>query len=91
MIRKDDATWILEQLEQLASKLGIAVRYEFLGGPDSELHLRSGTCRLRGRQLIIIDRHQPREEQCRALAAELKHFDLSKVFITPAIRGLLEE
>ncbi len=90
MIREEEATWILDQLEQLAAKLGVIVRFETLERED-DLQLRGGSCRLRGAQLIIVDKHRTQAEKCRILAEELKRFDLSKIFVTPAIRGLLEE
>ena len=90
MIREEDAVWILEQLEQLASKLGINVRYEYLGEKDDDVHLRSGSCRVKGDRVIIIDRFKSKGERCRLLASELKRCDLSRVFITPAVRDILE-
>ena len=91
MIQDGDAIWMLRQLEQLAERLGIEVRYERLGGNDDELVLTSGACRLKGRDLIIIDDTLNTEGRCQVLAGELRRFDLSKVFVTPAIRALITE
>ena len=52
MVRDDDAIWMLRQLEQLARKLGVEVRYEPLTEKDELLSPRSGYCKLHGRQLI---------------------------------------
>jgi hypothetical protein len=91
MLREDEAIRILDQLEQVASKLGVTVRYEYLGDEESGLSPKSGSCCLRGYQLIIVDKHQSRAEQCRILVSELKRFDLSKIFVSPIVRKLLEE
>ena len=85
----DDAIWMLRQLEQLAAGLGIEVRYESLTSHDEELSLNSGYCRLKGRQLIIVETTLTPQKRCHVLANELRRFDLSTVFVTPAVRALL--
>ena len=91
MVSDHNAVWMLRQLEQLAEKLGVEVRYERLGGEEEELSLKSGSCRLKGRELIIVDRTLGPEGRCRVLAEELRRFDLSKVFVTPAVRVLIAD
>jgi hypothetical protein len=91
MMREDEAIRILDQLEQAASRLGVTVRYEVLGDEENGLSLRSGSCCLRGNQLIIVDKQKSRVEQCAILVSELKRFDLSKIFLSPVVRKLLEE
>lgn len=91
MICEDDAARMLELLEQIASKLNVSVRYEGLGQPDDDLHVRSGSCRFKGEKIIIVDKYKPKVEQFYALLAELKQHDLSKIYVAPAIRVLLEK
>ena len=90
MIREEDAPWLLEQLEQLAARLGVEVRYEYLGERDDGPSFRSGTCRVRGEPVVIIDRYRSPVERCRLLLCELQTYDLSKVFVSPAVRRLLD-
>ena len=89
MVCDDDAIWMLRQLEQLARKLGVEVRYEPLTEKDELLSPRSGYCRLHGHQLIILDSSLAPVQQCRVLATELRRFDLSSIFVVPAVRRLL--
>jgi hypothetical protein len=89
MVSKDDAIWLLRELERLAGKLGVEVRYERLGGSDDDLSPKSGSCRLKGQAIIIVDAQLGYEGRCRVLVEELGRFDLSRVFVTPRVRALM--
>ncbi len=79
---------ILRQLEELAERLGIQVVYENLA--REELVVRSGTCTLRGQLLVIIDHQLPPGGRIQVLADCLARFDLSAIYLVPAIRELIE-
>lgn len=61
---------LLQELIATAQKLDIEVRTEKLLR-EVGYRARSGRCRLKGRDLIIIDRDSPVAEQVDFLAAEL--------------------
>jgi len=79
---------LLGQLEKLAHELSIPLRYEPITG--EEVFTTGGLCRLKGEYVIIIETRAPTEEKIRALARALKHFDLSRVYLKPALREFLE-
>jgi len=79
---------LLSQLEKLAYELSIPLRYEPLTG--EEVFTTGGLCRIRGEYVIIVETRAPTEEKIRALARGLKHFDLSQVYLKPALREFLE-
>lgn len=79
---------ILQQLEELAEALGVKVFYESLN--QEEFVVRSGTCTLRGQLMVIIDRRLPTADRIRVLADCLARFDLSTIYLVPAIRELIE-
>jgi hypothetical protein len=81
-------TAILRQLEELAERLGVQVLYEKL--TSEELVVKSGTCTLRGQLLVIIDHHLPPSGRIQVLADCLARFDLSTIYVVPAIRELIE-
>ncbi len=81
-------TAILRQLEELAERLGVQVLYENL--TSEELVVKSGTCTLRGQLLVIIDRQLPPGGRIQVLADCLARFDLSTIYVVPAIRELIE-
>jgi hypothetical protein len=83
----DDHT-ALSQLEGLADKLGIQIRYEKI--VEEELTSTGGLCRLKGECFIIVNSKATTKDKIRALAKALKNFDLNDVYIRPALRELLE-
>jgi hypothetical protein len=78
----------LSQLEGLADKLGIQIRYEKI--VEEELTSTGGLCRLKGECFIIVNSKATTKDKIRALAKALKNFDLNDVYIRPALRELLE-
>ncbi len=90
MIHPDDASSMLDQLEQLGRSLDILVRYEPLGDEDDLGPTESGLCFLKGDQILLVDNRLSPVAKCRVLANAFKHFDLTQVFITPALRRLIE-
>ncbi len=83
-----DASSLLDQLESLAHSLGLQIRYERMD--DEEGFSSGGLCRLRDKQYIIVNRAAPVEEKNRTLIRVLRRFDLSCVYMKPALRVLLE-
>lgn len=82
-----DDVGILSQLEALAHRLGIEVRYEPFEGQGP---WGGGFCRLRGKRLIIVNERLPTKGRMRMLANSLKRFDLRNVYVRPALRDILE-
>ncbi len=78
---------LLQNLEEVAEKLDVTVRYErLMQGPIRSHH---GSCRLHEKNLIVIDSRMGPMERLGALSRELSRFDLENVFIPPAVRDLL--
>lgn len=80
---------ILNQLEELAARLAIKVRYESFQ-IDGAIH-PGGCCRIKGEEVVIINRKAQPRERIKILLAALKRRDLSDVFITPSLRELLDQ
>ncbi len=74
----------LSDLEEIAAKLAIPIRYE-------KGEMRGGLCRLRDRWQIIINAELADEEKADVLAESLAQMDLDAVFIPPRIRQALEQ
>ncbi len=79
---------LLQQLEELAERLGVKVLYESLD--QQEFVVKSGTCTLRGQLVAIIDDRLTPGDRMRVLADCLSRFDLSTVYLVPAVRELIE-
>lgn len=74
---------ILQELETLAERLSVEVRYDDLEG-------RGGLCRYGGKWHLIISRSLSAEERIEVLARELVRFPLDNVFVLPRIRAIIE-
>jgi hypothetical protein len=78
---------LLHQLEDLAKKLGIAVRhFKFIPGESSG---RGGLCRIRGKTVLFIDSQAKTKEKILVMVEALKQFDLGDIPVPPDIRNLL--
>lgn len=84
-----DETAILSHLEALAHTLGIKVRYEDLEGETA--FPAGGLCRIRDEHVIIVNERASLREKIQTLARALRRFDLSHVYLKPALRDFLEE
>ncbi len=79
---------ILQHLEDVAEKLNIKVCYENLR--KTKVTLRSGVCRVRDENRIIVDSGLTLSEKIDVFLESLSRFDLENIYIPPAIRKLLE-
>ena len=86
-----DESTVIDQLEELAEKFGIQVRYEAMNLDEESIYVAGGFCQLRGVSLIIINSRLSMKEKVQTLAKALRHFDLDQVYIKPAVRELLGE
>jgi hypothetical protein len=80
---------LLPQLEELAGKLGIAVRYEKVTAEESSGS--GGLCRLKGEYVLIIHSPAAVEEKIWIILEALKSFPVGDIYVKPVIRELLEE
>jgi hypothetical protein len=74
-------------LEEVAEKAGISIRYEALTG--SEYGVRGGLCRIKGKNIYIMDTSQGLPERIAALSKCLATMDLEGIYVVPAVRDLL--
>ena len=70
---------LLQELENIAAKLDISVRYEngdFAGG----------LCRVKEENVLIINKKNSPQKKITILARELSSVDLSTIYILPQLR-----
>ncbi len=79
---------MIGHLEALAHSLGVEIRYEYLEGET--VFPSGGLCRIKDKQLIIVNKRAAAGEKVQTLARALRRFDLSRVYLRPALRDLLE-
>ena len=87
MLMNEDV--LLNQLEDLAEKLGILVRDENISIEESSS--TGGLCRIEGKYVLILNSKATVKEKYQVMIKALQQFDLSGIYIKPVIRELLEE
>jgi hypothetical protein len=83
----DDRT-ILNQLEELAERLGIEIRYGNIGVEES--HRMGGLCRVQGKYFLIMHSRLTRKEKIGVILKTLKGFESGDIYVRPVIRELLD-
>lgn len=78
---------ILAELEKLANRLGVVVRFETF---DAKLASKGGLCRLHGANLIVIEGGLPILDKIGVLSEALSTFDLEAIYLPPVLRTRLE-
>jgi hypothetical protein len=80
---------LCEELKTLAERVGLKVREEPLLR-EVGYHARSGRCLVRGEEVLFVDRSLPVGDRVEVLIGELRHRNLHGVYVSPALRRLLE-
>jgi hypothetical protein len=80
---------LLEELKEIAKQLGFEVRQEKLLR-EVGYHVRSGSCRVRESNIILLDRTLPVSAQIDVLVEELSGNRLDDLYLSPQARKLLE-
>ena len=79
---------LLNQLEELAEKLGMLVRDENINTEESSS--TGGLCRIEGQYVLILNSKATVKEKNQVMVKALQQFDLSDIYLKPVIRELLE-
>ena len=89
MARRDET--LCEELKDVARRLGVVVREEVLLR-EVGYRVRSGGCRVRGEDVIFVDRNLPPGERVQVLVDELapRAGALETTYLSPDLRRLLE-
>ncbi|HUY27130.1 MAG TPA: hypothetical protein VMV27_06880 [Candidatus Binataceae bacterium] len=80
---------LVEELSEAAGRVGLEVRRERILR-EIGYRARGGACRLREKDLVIIDREQPAAEQLEVLADALRTRDLEALYLSPAARRIVQ-
>lgn len=79
-----DTAAVIEELEGVASRLGIEVRSE----PGN---FQGGRCIVDGEEIIMLNDHDLPETQLVVLAEALRDAPLDTIYLKPAVRRAMEE
>ena len=78
----------LQDLKSVAEKLAIEI--EIVNLNNQEFQIRSGYCKMNGKDLILLDKNISLQEQSEILLQTLKNFDLEDIYVAPWIREFIE-
>jgi hypothetical protein len=79
---------VLEELKGLATRVGLELREERLLR-EIGYQVRSGSCRVRGQNILFLDRDLPPAGRLEVLLEELSRRDLGEVYVSPELRRIL--
>jgi hypothetical protein len=85
--RREEA--LCEELKELATRLGLRVREEILLR-EVGYRVRSGLCRVRGEDVLFLDRNLSPSERLEVLLVALGGMDIDSHYVSPALRHVLE-
>ncbi len=86
--RTQRAEALLNELKEVASRLGIRVREEKLLR-EVGYRVYGGSCRLQGEEVIFLNREQPLSQRIDVLLDELMGKNLKEVPLSPTLQRLL--
>ena len=78
----------LEDMKEAAARLSIEIVTENLF--DQEVSIQSGYCKVKGKDMIILDKQLTPEEQAEVVLSTLKRFDLESIYLPLWIRESIE-
>ena len=83
-----DETDLLDRLKGVAERVGLYVREEkLLSGAGYSI--RSGLCRVNGKDTVMLDRGLSAGERADVLAAALAKMDLAGLYMEPDLRRVI--
>ena len=78
----------IEDLKSVTGKLAIEIEITDLN--DQEFQIQSGYCKMKGKDLILLDKNLSLQEQAEVILKTLKNFDLENIYVASWIREHLE-
>ena len=76
-------TIIFQEFEKLAEALDVKIVQE-------KGNFRGGYCHLEKERIIVINKLNPMEQKIRALAQAFSRLDISKIYMKPVIRSIID-
>ena len=80
---------LYQELINLAERLQITVSGQNL--KTSGFKVKSGFCKVKGQDMVVVDKHKSVSEKLQILAEHLAKIPHEDLYIVPAVRELLEK
>ena len=79
---------LLKQLEELAGKVNITIRYESLKNEDPETF--GGLCRVKEQSILFLHAKAKLKRKIALITEALKRYDIDEIYLRPALREHLK-
>ena len=80
---------IYQELKDLAEKLALTVSEQNLR--TAGIKVKSGLCKVKGKDMFIMDKHKSIHKKIKILAAQLADMPHENIYLLPAIREMLNK
>jgi 2-phospho-L-lactate guanylyltransferase (CobY/MobA/RfbA family) len=77
-----------QDLKELAEKLGVVVSEQNFR--STGIKAKSGLCKVKGKNIVIIDKKLPLQDKNEVLASCLSKLSHEDIFMVPALREFLD-
>ena len=78
-----------QELKALAEKLGVVVSEQNLR--STGIKVKSGLCKVKGKNILIMDKKLPLQDKNEILASCLSKLPHEAIFMVPALRNFLDK
>jgi len=78
---------IYQELKDIVEKLGITVSEQNLR--KTGMSVKSGLCKVKGKQIFIMDKHKSIQKKNVILTSILKELPHEDIYVVPAVRELI--
>ncbi len=83
-IKEKEFEQIIDELKQVASQLGISVRFE-------KGDFKGGFCIVKENKIIVINKFANTQRKAAILATALKELGVDDIYINPRLREIIDE
>jgi hypothetical protein len=80
---------LYQELKDLAEKLDINVSEQNLR--KTGIKVKSGLCKVKGKNLFIMDKHKSLHKKIKILASQLSKLPHDDLYVVPAVREMLDK
>lgn len=83
-IKEKEFEQIIDELKQIASQLGVTVRFE-------KGDFKGGFCIVKENKIIVINKFANTQRKAAILATALKELGIDDIYINPRLREIIDE
>lgn len=83
-IKEKEFEQIIDELKQVASQLGVSVRFE-------KGDFKGGFCIVKENKIIVINKFANTQRKAAILATALKELGVDDIYINPRLREIIDE